>query len=221
MKRAALFFSYLFFFVNVFSQETLLLRNPSVSETKIAFAYGGDIWVCAKDGSHPVRLTVNPGIEADPVLSPDGKWVAFSGNYDGKFNVYIVPSGGGMPKRLTYHPAGDIVRGWNGNNKMIFFSGRESNHQRYVKLFQVDINTGIDESLILPEASQGNFSPDGKYIAYVRSIDMSEFNAFKLYRGGDMGRIWIFNNQTHDVEEIPSANSQNVKPVWVTILFIS
>src|SRR5438045_5004553 len=95
-----LFFSFLFFVVQ--AQETLLLRLPSVSDTKICFSYGGDIWVADKDGSHPVRLTVNQGAEENPVLSPDGKWVAFNGNYDGNVDVYVVSITGGDPRRLTY-----------------------------------------------------------------------------------------------------------------------
>src|SRR6266571_3913872 len=140
------------------AQETLLLRSPSVSNDKIAFAYGSDIWVADRDGQHPQRLTVNQDAETNPVLSPDGKWIAFTGNYDGNTDVYVIPVTGGAPKRLTYHPSGDIVRSWNGNNKIIFFSGRESMHPRYVKLFQVDITTGLEEPLIIPEASQGCFS---------------------------------------------------------------
>jgi tricorn protease len=74
----------------VFSQETLLLRSPSVSNDKIAFAYASDIWTAGKDGSHPTRLTVNQDVEFEPVLSSDGKWVAFSGNYDGNVDVYVI-----------------------------------------------------------------------------------------------------------------------------------
>src|SRR5690349_14792045 len=104
--------------INAVAQETLLLRSPSVSNNKLAFAYGGDIWTSDLDGSHPQRITVNPGEESNPVLSPDGKWIAFSGNYDGNEDVYIVSVSGGSPKRLTYHPSSDIVRSWNGNDKI-------------------------------------------------------------------------------------------------------
>src|SRR6476619_2455914 len=118
--------------ISASAQETLLLRSPSVSKDKIAFAYGSDIWVANKDGSNPQRLTVNPDAEVSPLLSPDGRWIAFSGNYDGNTDVYVIPITGGNPKRLTYHPETDIVRSWNGNNKIVFFSGRESFHNRYV-----------------------------------------------------------------------------------------
>jgi tricorn protease len=83
--------------ISASAQETLLLRSPSLSNNKIAFAYGGDIWTADRDGSHPQRLTVNPGVESNPMLSPDGKWIAFNGNYDGNEDVYIVASTGGTP----------------------------------------------------------------------------------------------------------------------------
>src|SRR3982751_4001993 len=91
------------------AQETLLLRHPSISGNKIAFAYGSDIWVASRDGSNPARLTINADVEYNPVLSPDGQWVAFSGNYDGNIDVYVISVNGGDPRRLTYHPNPDVV----------------------------------------------------------------------------------------------------------------
>ncbi len=207
-----------------YAQETLLLRSPSISTTNIAFAYGGDVWVAGRDGQHPQRLTVNQDIETNPMLSPDGKWIAFSGNYDGNVDVYIIPATGGSPKRLTYHPAAELVRSWDGNSKVVFSSTRESWHQFKQKLFSVDINTGAETTLPMPEASQGAVSPDGKYTAYVRTWDINEWANFRLYRGGDVDKVWIFNNQTHDIEEIPAPHSNNLSPVWAdnnTIYFLS
>ncbi|MEP6844442.1 MAG: PDZ domain-containing protein [Panacibacter sp.] len=210
--------------ISASAQETLLLRSPSVSNDKIAFAYGGDIWTADRDGSHPQRLTVNQAVEFNPMLSPDGKWIAFSGDYDGNDDVYIIPSGGGTPKRLTFHPYPDMVRSWDGNNKIVFASSRSVWHGFMQQLFEVDINTGMEQMLAMPEASQGSVSPDGKFTAYIRSVDVNEWANFRLYRGGDKLRIWIFNNQTHDVEEIPAANSNSSMPVWTdnnTIFFLS
>jgi tricorn protease len=206
------------------AQETLMLRSPSVSNDKIAFAYGGDIWTTNLDGSNTQRITVNPGTESNPVLSPDEKWIAFTGNYDGNTDVYIVAVNGGTPKRLTFHPYKDIVRGWDGNDKVVFASGRNQWHFLMQNLFEVNINTGIEAMLPMPEASKGAVSPDGKYTAYVRSTDVNDWASFRLYRGGDKLRIWIFNNQTHDIEEIPAANSNSSMPAWAdnnTIYFLS
>ncbi len=200
-------------------QETLLLRSPSISHDKIAFAYAGDIWLTDKDGAHPQRITVNPDVEAEPMLSPDGNWIAFSGNYDGNTDVYIVAVTGGMPRRITFHPSADIVRGWHGNDKILFASTRESYTTRFQKLFEVSVDGGLPQALQMPEAHQGNISPDGKYTAYIKSPDPTEragvYRPFKHYRGGNMPKIWIFNNQTFEVTEVPAATSNNTRPVWL------
>ncbi len=208
------------------AQETLLLRSPSASTDKIAFAYASDIWTAGKDGSNPQRLTVNQDVEFEPVLSPDGKWVAFSGNYDGNIDVFVIPVNGGNPKRLTYHPSQEIVRGWNGN-KIVYASAKASFSGRYLRLFEVDAATGAEEMLSLPEAHQGSFSADGKYIAYIKNPDPAEkagvYRPFKLYRGGNMPKIWIFNTANNETEEIPSGDANNTKPVWAgnAIYFLS
>ncbi|MGZ3938613.1 MAG: S41 family peptidase, partial [Flavisolibacter sp.] len=94
------------------AQGTLLLRQPSVSKENIVFMYGDDLWVVAKEGGNARRLTTAVGTESSPRVSPDGKWVAFSGQYDGNTDVYLVSIDGGEPKRLTWHPSADIVQGW-------------------------------------------------------------------------------------------------------------
>lgn len=199
------------------AQETLLLRSPSASKDKLVFAYASDIWVADKDGHHPVRLTVNPDVEFEPKISPDGKWVAFSGNYDGNVDVYVISINGGQPKRLTYHPSQDIVRGWNGD-KIVFASTRASFSTRFMRLFQVDALNGREENLPLPEAHQGSFSPDGKWLAYIKNPDPSEkagvYRPFKLYRGGNMPEVWLFNMATKETEKVPSGNASNTRPVW-------
>jgi tricorn protease len=206
LKSGALLALVAFWTTAVCSQETLLLRSPSISNDKIAFAYASDIWIAGKDGSHPTRLTVNPDVEFEPVLSPDGKWVAFSGNYDGNVDVYVMSAQGGMPKRLTFHPSQEIVRGWNGN-KIVYASSKASFSTRFQRLSEVDAITGMDEMLSLPEAHQGSFSADGKLIAYIKNPDPAEkagtYRPFKLYRGGNMPKIWIFNTANNETEEIP------------------
>lgn len=209
--------------------ETKLLRNPAVSEKHIAFMYAGDIWIANRNGSSPVRLTVNPAFEQDPYFSPDGKWIAFTGNYDGNSDVYIVPVEGGDPHRVTFHPARDVVRGWIGNDRILFASGATSPTMRTTQLFSVSIKGGLPQvHARIPEATQGAVSPDGKFTAYIKNPDPTEgsvgsWRPFKRYRGGWMPRIWIFNNTTAQIEEIPAANSNNVRPVWVgkSVYFLS
>jgi tricorn protease len=100
---------------------TLLLHQPAVSKDHLAFVYGGDIWVTDRDGSHPVQLTSNPAAEFAPHFSPDGKLIAFSGNYDNNTDVYVIPVEGGQARRLTWHPAADIVTGWSPDGKRLAY----------------------------------------------------------------------------------------------------
>ncbi|MFO8236014.1 MAG: PDZ domain-containing protein [Bacteroidales bacterium] len=231
MQKALFLLILIFSGFITFSQtadETLLLRSPSVSEGNIVFNYASDLWISDHNGDNVKRLTVHEGVESHPVLSPDGKWVAFSGNYEGNTDVYVVSSEGGTPVRLTSHPSTDIVRGWNGNDEIIFSSSRESHTGRYTKLFTVDTKGSLPQSMPMPEAHQGNVSPGGDFVAYIKNPDFNEgrgsFTPFKHYRGGNMPKIWIFDRETHEIEEIPSAESNNTQPVWVdnnSICFLS
>jgi tricorn protease len=200
------------------SEETLLLRSPSVSKSRICFAYAGDIWTADKDGNNVQRLTVHKGVESKPMFSPNGKWIAFSGNYEGNTDIYLVPAEGGMPERLTYHPSSDIIRGWSGDEKIVFASSRESHSGRYMKLFTIKTDKSLPKALPIPEAHQGKISPNENYTAYIKNPDPSEgrgaYRPFKHYRGGNIPKIWIFNNETYEIEEIPPANSINTHPVW-------
>ena len=111
--------------------DTRLLRQPSVSKDHLAFVYGGDIWVSDRDGGHPVRITAHPATEFAPHFSPDGRWIAFSANYDNNTDVYVVPTEGGQPRRLTWHPAADVVTGWSPDSKrVLFISNREVANSR-------------------------------------------------------------------------------------------
>jgi tricorn protease len=102
--------------------QTRLLRTPTVSSTQIGFAYANNIWVAPRTGGSARRLTSFQGQTANPHFSPDGRWIAFSGEYAGNFDVYIVPADGGEPKRLTWHPGSDMVEGWTPDGKSILFS---------------------------------------------------------------------------------------------------
>ena len=202
---------------NLKAQETLLLRNPSISAEHVAFVYGGDIWLADRDGSNPKRLTINPGVELNPVFSPDGSQVAFTGNYDGNTDVYTLSIQGGEPRRLTYHPGPDVVRGWLNDSEVYFTSTRDYQYALSPRLHKVKTDGTLSEPLLMPEAYQGSPSPDGRYWAYIKNTDPTERDrvAFKRYRGGGMPSIWIFDTQTHDIEIVPGEQANDVKPVWM------
>src|SRR5690606_22115719 len=128
--------------------ETLLLRNPSISAQNITFVYGGDIWLADKDGKNPKRLTVNPAVEQNPIFSPNGEKIAFSGNYDGNTDVYVISIHGGEPVRVTNHPAADVLRGWLSDEEVYFTSQREFTYSLGSRLFRSTLDSSMDKPLM-------------------------------------------------------------------------
>ncbi|MCX8038730.1 MAG: PDZ domain-containing protein [Candidatus Sumerlaeia bacterium] len=202
--------------------ETLLLRHPTVSATHVAFQYAGDIWIAPRTGGTARRLTVHEGLETRPRFSPDGRWIAFSGDYDGNTDVYLLPAEGGTPKRLTYHPADDWVEGWSPDGKKVLFSStRESLNRRARRLHCVPVAGGFEETLPMPMAEHGAFSPDGARLAYTPLRDA--FRTWKRYRGGQTTPIWLLDLKTLDYVEIPHERASDTYPVWLgnTVYFLS
>ena len=195
--------------------DTRLLWQPAISNNHIAFIYAEDLWVANRDGSYPQRITVSEGLESNPVFSPDGKMIAFTGQYDGNTDVFVVPVTGGVPKRLTWHPGTDLVRDFSPDGKKVLFaSQRNSFTNRYFQLYTVDIATGAEVQQPIPNAFWASYSPDGNSIAYTPIAD--RFEQWKNYRGGTMSRIWLYNTKDHSVTEIPKPKdgSNDSKPVW-------
>src|ERR1041384_2112335 len=166
----------------------LLVHNPSMNNTTIVFVYAGDLWTVPRSGGEASRLTTGAGIEDNPVFSPDGARIAFRGEYDGNVDVYVIDAGGGIPKRLTWHPGPDIPCGWTPDSKNILFRSNRASFSRSGHLFSVPADGGFPTQLELPMAESGAYSPDGKRIAYLPPAPA--FSAWKRYRGGKTTRIW-------------------------------
>jgi len=195
--------------------DTRLLWQPTISKNHIAFIYAEDLWVANRDGSYPRRITVSEGAESNPVFSADGSTIAFTGQYDGNTDVFIVPVAGGVPTRLTWHPGADLVRDFSPDgNKVLFASQRNSFTNRYYQLFTVDIATGFEQELPIPNAFWASYNEDGTSIAYTPLGD--RFDQWKNYRGGTTTRIWLYDTKTHAVTEIPKpkGGANDSKPVW-------
>src|SRR5207253_11052670 len=167
----------------------LLLQKPALSRTHVVFSFADDLWIVGRAGGEARRLTSGPGVETDPVFSPDGQLVAFTGEYDGNKDVYVVPAAGGEPKRLTYHPGADYVVGWTPDGKRILFnSSRSSYYHLADQLFTVPVEGGFPSELPLPIAEQASFSPDGTHLAYVPHPQWQA--AWDRYRGGPTTAFW-------------------------------
>jgi len=140
----------------------LLMRNPTVNSTDIVFSYAGALWIVSRQGGEARRLTSGAGNEANPIFSPDGQTVAFTGDYDGNVDVYTVPAAGGVPKRLTFHPGSDNVAAWTPDGKrLLFVSGRDSDSGRFARLFTMTVDGTFPEQVPLPMGFEGSFSPNG------------------------------------------------------------
>ncbi|MCK5137963.1 MAG: PD40 domain-containing protein [Bacteroidales bacterium] len=217
----------LFLFANLSGidpNDTRLLSQPAISENHIAFIYAEDLWVAGSDGSHPRRLTVDEGIESRPFFSPDGRQIAFSAEYDGNTDVFIVPVEGGVPTRLTWHPGRDYTRGFTPDGmRVLFLSQRSVFTNRYLQLFTVPLTGGFPEQLEIPNAFHANYSPDGKYMAYTPLADA--FRQWKNYRGGTISTIWLFSFEDNSIREIakPEGGCNDVYPQWIgdVVYFLS
>lgn len=190
-----------------------LFRNPSISRTEVVFEYGGDLWIAARSGGVARRLTSGPGAETNPVFSPDGTMIAFTGQYDGSVDVFVVAAAGGVPKRLTWHPGADQAVAWTPDSRrVVFTSNRSSNTPRYAQLFSLPVEGGPEAKLPVPVGYEAAFAPDGKRMAYVPMG--RAFASWKRYRGGMTTPVWIADLATSEVERVPRDNSNDYCPMW-------
>lgn len=196
--------------------ETKLMHQPALSDSQIAFVYANDLWVANKDGSNPTRLTIDEGVESNPIFSPDGSMIAFNAQYDGNSDVFIIPATGGIPKRLTWHPYSDLVRDFSPDGKEVLFASRRNSHtNRHFQLFTVSTKGGAIQQLDIPNAFWAAYSDDTTHVAYTPIYDA--FNQWKHYRGGTISRIWTYNTKDHSVVEIPKpeGGSNDTQPQWI------
>lgn len=214
------------------AQEARLLRFPTTNGKEIVFSYAGDLYKVSAVGGEAQRLTSHVGYEMFARYSPDGKTIAFTGQYDGNTEVYTIPADGGEPLRITYTATnrrddlGDrmgpnnIVMGWTPDGKQIVYRNRISDGFSG-KLYKVDKEGGLSDVIPLPEGGFCSYSPDGKQLAYNRV--MREFRTWKYYQGGMADDIWIYNPAANKVEKITDNKAQDIMPMWIgdEIYFIS
>ena len=190
-----------------------MFQYPDVSQTHITFTYAGDVWIVSKNGGTANKLTSAKGTELLSRFSPDGKQIAFSGNYNGNIDVYVMPSLGGMPQRITHHGMTDRLIDWypDGNN-LLFASSRESGKQRFNQFYKISKSGGLPEKLPLPYGEFGVISPDGKQIAYTPKS--RAFRTWKRYSGGMATDIFTFNLENSSSENITNNIANDEFPMW-------
>ncbi|HET9407957.1 MAG TPA: PDZ domain-containing protein [Candidatus Sulfotelmatobacter sp.] len=200
----------------------LLLRFPSVSKTQIVFNYANHLWIVSRDGGEAQRLTSGPGEEVLPHFSPDGTMIAFTGEYDGNRDVFVVPATGGVPKRLTFHPGDDNALGWTPDGKNVLYASWANNFRHFEdQLYTVSVDGGFPTQLPLPIGEEASYSPDATHLVYVPHPQWQA--AWKRYHGGQTTPIWIADLKDSSVAKVPRENSNDHFPVWVgdTIYFLS
>ncbi|HVO78766.1 MAG TPA: PDZ domain-containing protein [Candidatus Bathyarchaeia archaeon] len=203
--------------------EGRLMRFPDVAKDKIVFSYGGDLWLVSRDGGTARRVTSHPGQELFGKFSPDGKWIAFTAQYDGNYNVYVMPSEGGEPKQLTFHPGGDAISErmgiqnevitWTPDSKhIVYLTRRDTFNDWFGRLYSVSLDGGLPEPLPLDKGGLTSYSPDGSKIAYNRIF--RNFRMWKRYQGGMAQDISIYDFKSHALEVVPHEDWTDTFPMW-------
>ncbi len=206
------------------SAQTKLLRFPDIHGDQVVFSYGADLWLASTSGGLATRLTAHPGIEVFPKFSPDGKWIAFTGQYDGDEQVYVIPATGGVPRQLTFFPArgpltprwgyDNQVYGWTPDGKSILFrSLRDHFDLGDCQLYTVPLEGGLPKALPMPFSGAGDFSPDATKMVY--SPLFRDFRTWKRYEGGWAQQLYIFDLKTHAAVKFTEGPRSNRDPMWI------
>jgi tricorn protease len=220
--------------VKVTAQENLtrLLRQPDIHGDKVVFVYAGDLWLSSTNGGEARRLTSDDGLELFPKFSPDGKWIAFSGEYSGTRQVFVIGVDGGVPRQLTFYndvgplpPRGGVdyrVLDWTPDGKnVLFLAHRVAQSDRLARPYIVPVAGGTEQPLAIPEAGGGAYSPDGTKLVYT-PIDR-EFRTWKRYHGGRAQDVWIYDLVHNTSEQLTHEPMTDNQPMWLgdTIYFTS
>ncbi len=206
------------------TDEARLLRFPAIHGNQIVFSYAGDLYSVPANGGTARKITNDNGYEMFARFSPDGNTIAFTGQYDGNTEVYLMPAEGGVPRRLTYTATlgrddvsdrmgpNNIVMTWRDANTIVFRSRMIERNDFIGQLFTVSVDGGIPSQLPVPRGGFCSFSPDGKKMAYNRVF--REFRTWKRYRGGQADEVWILDFATKELTNITNNPAQDIIPMW-------
>lgn len=190
-----------------------MFRYPDVSSTHITFSYGGDIWIVPITGGMATKLSSPVGSEIAPKFSPDGSLIAFSGNYDGNVDIYVIPAMGGLPQRVTHHGMNDRIQDWYPDGEhLLYTSSMNSGKQRFSQFYQLDKDGGLPKKLPMAYGEFGSLNADATKIAFTDKSRI--FRNWKRYRGGMAADIFIFDLKTLESENITNHEANDEMPMW-------
>ena len=207
------------------AQNNLLLRQPAINKdgSVVAFSYQGDIWTVPSSGGKASRLTIHEAYEGNPVFSPDGTQIAFSGARFGNNDIFVMPTEGGMPKRLTFHSGSDNISSWTQAEKIVFSTNREFKQiERPNEAYAISPKGGTEYRILDAVGFDPTYSPDGRYIAFVRG-DINPI-ARQGYKGSSNRDLWLYDTQNKTFQKLPGFETNDVLPQWFgsnTLYFLS
>ena len=207
------------------AQEARLLRFPAVHDNQVVFSYAGDLYTVGKTGGVARKITSHPGYEMFPKFSHDGKQIAFTGQYDGNTEVFVMPANGGTPKRITYTATlgrddvadrmgpNNIVMDWTPDDKNVVYRSRGTSFNAFKgKLYKAPISGDVSEELPFAVGGWSSYNEDGSKLAMNRVF--REFRTWKYYKGGMADDIWIFDVKSGKTENVTNNSSQDIFPMY-------
>ncbi len=189
-----------------------MMRYPDVSDSHIAFLYANDLWLVSRDGGVATPLASPPGEEAYPRFSPDGRTIAFMGNYDGDMDLYTIPVSGGVPFRVTHHPSNEVLTGWTPDGSLIYWMWGSYEYPRAQELFTVPAGGGLPVKMPVPYGASACVSDDGQWLVYTPYS--RDHRTWKRYRGGMATDIWLFNLTDNTSKKITDWEGTDSQPMW-------
>lgn len=189
-----------------------MMRYPAVSNSQIAFVYANNIWVVSRAGGTATPVAAPPGASGFPHFSPDGKSLAFVGNYDGNRDIYTMPVAGGVPQRVTHHPGAETLAAWGTGDTLLFFTPGAVNMARQTQIYTVSAAGGLPTKLPVPYGAFGAISDDGEWLVY--TPHSTDNRTWKRYRGGMATDIWLVNLKTFASKKLTDWEGTDTLPMF-------
>ena len=214
MRRLSLFIA-IVCMTSLYSTAQLVLRQPAINNdgSLVAFSFQGDIWTVPAAGGKATRLTIHEAYEGNPIFSPDGKHIAFSGARFGNNDIFVMPTDGGMPKRLTWHSAADNISSWTQPGKILFSTSREFKQiERPSEVYTINPKGGTESRMLDAVGFDPVLSPDGRFLAFVRG-DINPVARY-AYKGSSDRDIWIYDIKNKTYTQLPGFETNDILPQW-------